>query len=89
LKGNHDSSSWTAIREAFIQLGGKKWHLLHNPAESLSTNVICGHVHHLWKVQKIKDRIVVNVGVDVWDYKPVSINQILTAVERHKKKVLK
>jgi calcineurin-like phosphoesterase family protein len=32
-----------------------------------------GHVHNLWKV---KDKMI-NVGVDVWDYKPVSVDQIM------------
>ena len=89
LKGNHDSSSQTAIREMFIKLGGKEWHLLHNPAESLCQNVLCGHVHHLWKVQKIKDRIIVNVGVDKWNYTPVSIEQILNVIEKTKKRSIK
>lgn len=31
-----------------------------------------GHVHDLWK---IKDKQI-NVGVDVWDYKPVHLDQI-------------
>lgn len=31
-----------------------------------------GHIHELWKV---KNKMI-NVGVDVWDYKPVSIAQI-------------
>jgi len=85
IKGNHDNSSQTVIREMFIKHGGHEWHLLHNPAESLCTNVICGHVHHLWKIKKIKDRTIINVGVDVWDYKPVSIEQILKLAENTKR----
>lgn len=36
-----------------------------------------GHVHCLWKQ---KDRMI-NVGVDVWDYRPVSQDQILQLIE--------
>ena len=36
-------------------------------------NVICGHVHKLWKVIPY----VVNVGVDVWDYRPVSFENVI------------
>lgn len=34
---------------------------------------LCGHIHSLWKVK----RKIINVGVDVWNYKPVSEKQIL------------
>ena len=78
LKGNHDSRNDTPIREMFIKLGGIDWHLVHNPADSLCTNVICGHVHQHWKFKKIKDRKVINVGVDVWGFTPITIDQIMT-----------
>lgn len=34
--------------------------------------LFCGHVHEKWKT---KDKMI-NVGVDVWDYKPVHIDEI-------------
>lgn len=34
--------------------------------------LLCGHVHEKW--QKFENMI--NVGVDVWDFKPVSVQQI-------------
>src|SRR5690606_2613015 len=34
--------------------------------------LICGHVHQNWK---FKEKMI-NVGVDVWDFKPVSIDEI-------------
>lgn len=42
------------------------------PAQ-LGGTLLCGHVHTRWKT---KERMI-NVGVDVWDYKPVSLSQIL------------
>lgn len=39
--------------------------------------ILCGHVHDEWKH---KDNNV-NVGVDVWNYKPVSIHEICAYVE--------
>lgn len=36
------------------------------------TLLLCGHVHNTWKT---KDRMI-NVGVDVWDYTPVSLEEI-------------
>ena len=35
-----------------------------------------GHVHERWKV---RDRQV-NVGVDVWDFRPITDHQILEAI---------
>jgi calcineurin-like phosphoesterase family protein len=34
--------------------------------------LICGHVHEKWKVSGK----MINVGVDQWDYKPVSIDEV-------------
>jgi calcineurin-like phosphoesterase family protein len=34
--------------------------------------IICGHVHEAWKVSDKN----VNVGVDVWDMKPLHINEL-------------
>lgn len=38
--------------------------------------LVHGHVHELWKV---KDRMV-NVGVDVWDYAPVSFDEVRSLI---------
>lgn len=37
---------------------------------------IHGHIHNVWK--SIPDKRMVNVGVDVWDFYPVAIEQILS-----------
>ena len=47
--------------------------------------ILCGHVHNLWAVKKIEmwnngckvNKYAINVGLDVWDYQPVSISSIL------------
>jgi len=47
--------------------------------------IICGHVHDAWKHKKIiawsngcrSEKIAINVGVDVWNYEPVSIDSII------------
>lgn len=36
---------------------------------------LCGHVHQTWKLREG----VINVGVDVWDFKPISLADILAA----------
>lgn len=39
---------------------------------------LCGHVHEQWKTYK---NLICNVGVDVWDYKPITIAQALSALK--------
>lgn len=36
--------------------------------------MVCGHIHELFQVVDN----VVNVGVDVWDYKPVKLDEALS-----------
>ncbi len=38
---------------------------------------VCGHIHQKWKV---KERCV-NVGVDVWDFKPIPLADVRAAFE--------
>jgi calcineurin-like phosphoesterase family protein len=47
--------------------------LVHYPTQGSETTFnVVGHVHGAWRVQKN----MVNVGVDVWHYKPVSVEEI-------------
>ena len=42
--------------------------------------LLCGHVHEKWKT---RDRMI-NVGIDVWDMKPVSIEEIKAIILGHR-----
>jgi calcineurin-like phosphoesterase family protein len=48
--------------------------------------ILCGHVHDKWKfhVHTVGERRipVVNVGVDVWDYKPINLDDIKNEVDK-------
>ena len=48
-----------------------------------------GHVHQNWKFKRIvrgcKITDVINVGVDVWNYRPVTIEEALVGLGRWKK----
>ena len=84
ILGNHDSlKPFTYIDLGFesvhtsleLSYNGKDYVLVHDPAAScIDRNRIflCGHVHDLFKIQ----RNVINVGVDVWNFFPVSMEQI-------------
>lgn len=41
--------------------------------------LLCGHIHEKWKTKGQ----MINVGVDVWDMKPVSIREIADIVDSH------
>jgi calcineurin-like phosphoesterase family protein len=36
---------------------------------------LCGHIHNLFK--SVPEKLIVNVGVDVWDFYPITLTQIL------------
>jgi calcineurin-like phosphoesterase family protein len=58
-----------------------KVHLTHDPAPATGPESmlwLCGHVHRLFK----ETRNVLNVGVDVWDFKPVSEQTIVSWMEQ-------
>lgn len=89
--GNHDRRR-AAIRRAGVELenqlciniDGRRLFLRHRPACDRSywqgaDFHICGHVHDAWKIRYAygKAGVIINVGVDVWEFKPVSSNDVL------------
>jgi len=91
IQGNHDHNNGvnTPILDMTINLGGKTILLIHNPDDISVFGgqlVLCGHVHNNWKFERRywepekKESEYIdfcNVGVDVWKYMPVNINEIL------------
>lgn len=90
VKGNHDSNNGVKaiISSCIINYGGQEMFCCHNPAEANHKFRInlCGHIHELWKFKKLAQQsYIVNVGVDVWKFKPVSISEILKELDKFKK----
>ena len=84
IRGNHDSrESSSIIYTAMIRIGGKELYVAHEPGTLRPIN-LCGHVHDNWKVIKIKNVFIVNIGVDVWNFEPIDINDILNAVKEYR-----
>jgi calcineurin-like phosphoesterase family protein len=85
ILGNHDSNNGvkSVITKAILEFGKKVILVTHVPPHfSLEIPewcdmVLCGHVHNNWKYKFIDDTPVINVGVDVWDFEPISISTIL------------
>lgn len=86
VKGNHDAnnSQKSCIEGIVIKLGGEEMYLTHKPTnytDRCRINIV-GHVHEAWKKRVYEDTILINVGVDVWDFKPINIQEILREVEK-------
>jgi len=90
LKGNHDNNNSlkTCIEFMVIHLGGKNIFLTHRPENTKFGYdlYLVGHVHEKWKFKTLEGISfpkgkqfwdVINIGVDVWNFKPISINEIL------------
>jgi len=86
IRGNHDKNNGikTYIDEAIMSFGGKTVFVQHKPPIDkneipVCDFVVCGHVHEKWKAKFVKDCNIpiINVGVDVWNFEPVSTLSLL------------
>ena len=68
----------TIQRVSCINIGDRQYRLNHYPAKAVAGMMnIVGHIHGLWKVQPG----IINVGVDAWNFKPLSEAEILFITE--------
>lgn len=90
LNGNHDSNHncHAMCNYVYVNLN-KNWKNIsvsHLPItksyESLKIH-LCGHVHFKWLANFDKNTNVlnINVGVDVWDYRPVDSETLVKVIE--------
>ena len=89
IRGNHDNHNKckSIIENMTIYYGGKRIFMTHNPkyAREDMLNFV-GHVHEKWKIKRIgKTGIMVNLSVEINDYKPITINEIFSKIEQWKK----
>ncbi len=89
IKGNHDRNNGTKsiVERIVIKFGGQRFNLVHDPEFAnihYDINLV-GHVHQHWQIKRIRRgeqfTDCINVGVDAWDFRPVSIDEI---IKRHK-----
>lgn len=87
IRGNHDINNGvnSLITYAIMEFGRKQVVVTHVPptmepeVPEFCDFVICGHVHEKWKFKYDNTFKVpfINVGVDVWKFMPISIQEIL------------
>lgn len=92
IKGNHDrnNSLKTIIERLVIKYGPHYVNITHIPDnydENFAINFV-GHVHEKWKFRRIQSGYydnpvdLINIGVDVWDFQPISFEEIYNAYRR-------
>lgn len=94
LQGNHDKNNSTKaiIERLTIRFGGRRIHLVHHPQFADGTYKInfTGHVHEKWQVKRVETKkgstVCINVGVDVWQFMPVTYEEIMGRYYRWIKK---
>jgi len=90
IKGNHDAKKWPDF--AVVKFKGKKILLRHKPFEKYEDIsypqcdiIFCGHVHEKWLFKICKSlnnesKLMINVGVDMWNFEPVTFDEIMKNV---------
>lgn len=90
IRGNHDKNNGlnTCLEYAFVRSFSLVFLLIHDPAKVIDIQdyfdfALVGHVHEKWKFKENErgDKMI-NVGVDVWDYCPVHLKQVLSAYKK-------
>jgi calcineurin-like phosphoesterase family protein len=93
ILGNHDLNNGVkgALLGSYIKIGKKVAWVQHIPpwydgyeAPTNADIYICGHVHDKWKFRTYNGKLVINVGVDVWNYRPVSVKDIIGCYDKFK-----
>lgn len=85
IRGNHDGNNKnkSIIESIVIEHGGHRIYMTHNPkfAKPEFRFNFCGHVHDKWQFQRIGNgkSIIINLSLEHWDYRPVDINDIMSA----------
>lgn len=89
IKGNHDNNNSLNAKIEYLVVRFNKQDVFctHYPKDYNNAYYInlVAHVHDKWKIRKIYNSYLVNVGVDVWNYTPVDINEILKLIKTYQK----
>ena len=85
IRGNHDNnnSCKTIMNKAELELFGWKVLIQHEPThiDYKYPLILCGHIHEKWlsycSIFGVSKTILINVGVDRWNFQPISFRTIL------------
>jgi|APSaa5957512535_1039671.scaffolds.fasta_scaffold68867_4 calcineurin-like phosphoesterase family protein len=94
ILGNHDRNNTikNSIVYAELEFANKRWVMQHIPPytegqlrifpKEMPTIYLVGHVHAAWKHKWIGNTLLINVGVDVWNFYPRSTNELAGYAEQ-------
>lgn len=85
IQGNHDPDGLAKIQGLIIEFGGYTIGMVHDPESAIQGDIdfnLTGHVHILWKHCRVEGMLCINVGVDVWNYAPATLPEIIKYRER-------
>jgi len=91
LMGNHDknNSVKNSIYEASIFFDNKAWKMVHDPQDhvfhfgaTVPVVYLNGHVHTAWKYQIREDNLLINVGIDMWKFMPITMPELIKYANR-------
>jgi calcineurin-like phosphoesterase family protein len=90
VRGNHDKNNGTnsILKRAGLNLGKYIAIAVHEPFENteaipfMCNLILCGHVHEKWKEKWIGNIPMINVGVDVWNFYPIRMDEIIGYYEQ-------
>ncbi|MBI4064548.1 MAG: metallophosphoesterase [Elusimicrobia bacterium] len=78
IRGNHDRAVKKMIEVGFAEVHSELewngWLLKHKPFKT-PKKLLCGHIHERWR----RLGWAINVGVDVWDFTPRTIEELVQA----------
>lgn len=85
IKRNHDNNNSTKTITVSLQIkyDGKYINLVHDPAHANTLFLLnfVGHVHRNWAFKRLTFAIstsdMINVGVDQWNFYPVTYEEIM------------
>ncbi len=96
IKGSHDNNNScnTKLHRLILNIANIYIDVVHDPRDLIYEDEsyyyplhIIGHVHNAYKIKEVvsptgKPSLCVNVGVDVWNFYPVSIEEVLVLFNR-------
>ena len=91
IKGNHDGNNGikSKIYSMIMEHMGVRFNVVHNP-EHYNYNYrlnLVGHIHEKWKTITKGGNVLINVGVDVWDFYPLDLDRVISYYKRLHKEV--
>ena len=88
VRGNHDrnNSTKTIIEGLLIKYCKRSVYCVHKPEHYNSNYDInfVGHVHEKWSVRKIQNVSLINVRVDVNNFRPIKFQEALAKLKKEK-----